>query len=326
MAAPIALAPGHADSALTCTVLPGPKLLASGGEASVATAGVRRHACSRRPLSAAAAVAAASFPALSLLLLSCRGLLSYAQPSVHRPVQDGAICFIDLSTLKPAGRLAVPPSVGEAVPSLCGHPGEAHTLFAAAGSCVLELDLRAGLGTAAVRRCFAANADEVNCVAASAANGGWLAAADDSGEVQVISLAPAAGSAAAAADPPASSAAGSASLSAAAAEGGWPRPARPAAYKTLRRGHSNIAAAAAFRPHRPWELLSGGLDSTVVKWDFSRLRPLQTWNLGGEATASGGALVVAAAALLVMGCFFWMHAMSVGSNVRNLLGKLRPCC
>ena len=203
-------------------------------------------------------------------------------------LQDGAICFTDLSSLKPSGRLAVPPSVGEAVPSLCGHPGEEHTLFAAAGSCVLELDLRAGLGTAAVRRCFAANAEEVNCVAASAANGGWLAAADDAGEVQVISLAPAAGQAApaAGAESPASSAAAS---SAAAAEGGFPRPARPAAYKTLRRGHSNIAAAAAFRPHRPWELLSGGLDSTVVKWDFSRLRPLQSWNLAGEATASGGA-------------------------------------
>ncbi|PRW58024.1 WD repeat-containing 53 [Chlorella sorokiniana] len=228
------LAAWHTDSVLTCAVLPGPKLLVSGGE-------------------------------------------------------DGAICFTDLTSLKPTGRLEVPPSVGEAVPSLCGHPGEDHTLFAAAGSCVLELDLRAGLGPAAVRRCFAANADEVNCVAASAANGGWLAAADDAGEVQVISLAPAAG------EPSTSSAAGSSAAAtgtatAAAADGDFPRPARPAAYKTLRRGHSNIAAAAAFRPHRPWELLSGGLDSTVVKWDFSRLRPLQSWNLGSEATASGGQL------------------------------------
>lgn len=183
----------------------------------------------------------------------------------------------------------MPPSVGEAVPSLCGHPGEEHTLFAAAGSCVLELDLRAGLGPAAVRRCFAANADEVNCVAASAANGGWLAAADDSGEMQVISLAPAAGSTAAAATEGHTGGSAAGGVVVPAAEGGFPRPARPAAYKTLRRGHSNIAAAAAFRPHRPWELLSGGLDSTVVKWDFSRLRPLQTWNLAGEATASGGA-------------------------------------
>ena len=34
MAAAVALAAGHTDSVLACTVLPGPKLLASGGEAS----------------------------------------------------------------------------------------------------------------------------------------------------------------------------------------------------------------------------------------------------------------------------------------------------
>ena len=221
----------------------------------------------------------------------------------QQAVQDGALCLTDLLTLKPVGRLAVPPSLGDAVPSLCGHPGEDASLFAAAGSCVLELDLRAGLGPAAVRGCFAASAEEVNCVAASAANGGWVAAADDAGEVQVISLAPGAAGAAGAAGGAAGTAgavgaAGAANSSAAAAggageaggAGGWPRPARPGTYKTLRRGHSNIAAAVAFRPHRPWELLSGGLDSTVVKWDFSRLRPMHTWNLGSEATASGGAL------------------------------------
>ncbi len=39
---------------------------------------------------------------------------------------------------------------------------------------------------------------------------------------------------------------------------------------------------------RPWELLSGGLDATVVRWDFNRLRPQQSWNLSAEAAASGG--------------------------------------
>lgn len=40
--------------------------------------------------------------------------------------------------------------------------------------------------------------------------------------------------------------------------------------------------------NRPWEVLSGGLDSSVVRWDFSRLRPQQSWNLNAEAAASGG--------------------------------------
>lgn len=37
------------------------------------------------------------------------------------------------------------------------------------------------------------------------------------------------------------------------------------AFKCLRAAHSNIASALSFRPHRPWELLSGGMDMTVAR-------------------------------------------------------------
>ena len=176
--------------------------------------------------------------------------------------------------------------LGDAVAALCCHPSEDHTLFAAAGSAVLQLDLRQGLDSAVVLRSFAVNQDEVNSIAVSAVNGGWLAAGDDSGEIQVISLQQLAASAAAATG--AEAPAGAAAEAAAA-------PVRPATYKTLRRGHTNICTAVAFRPHRPWELLSGGLDATVVRWDYSRLRPLHSWNLNSEATASGGGLGACAA-------------------------------
>lgn len=179
------------------------------------------------------------------------------------------------------GRIDAAGGSDAAVPALCCHPGQEAGLFAAAGAAVLQLDLRAGLGPEATCRTFQVNSDEVNGLAATAANGGWLAAADDAGEVAVVSLAPTAGGAGDA------SASGSAAEAGAAA-GAATAAARAPQYKTLRRGHSNIASAVAFRPHRPWELLSGGLDSTVVKWDFSRLRPVQSWSLAGEATASGG--------------------------------------
>lgn len=205
-------------------------------------------------------------------------------PCHSEPQQDGTICLSDLSTLKPVGRIDAARGGDAAVPALCSHPGQEEGLFAAAGSTVLQLDLRAGLGSEAVCRTYEVNADEVNGLAASAANGGWLAAADDAGEVAVLSLAPAAGSAGEASS--SGSAAGPGT--AAGASAARAAAARPAQYKTLRRGHTNIASAVAFRPHRPWELLSGGLDSTVVKWDFSRLRPVQTWSLEGETTASGG--------------------------------------
>ena len=220
------------------------------------------------------------------------------EPAPCPTQQDGALCLTDLASLKPVGRIDAS-SLGDAVPALCAHPLDDHALFAAAGSAVLHLDLRRGLDASAALHCYAVNADEVNALAASAANGGWLAAGDDAGEVQLISLAggssgSGSGAPAAAADAPAAAAAAAAAASSSGVDGSasvgaaLPRPARPAAYKTLRRGHSNICAALAFRPHRPWELLSGGLDSTVVRWDFSRLRTLQSWSLAGEATASGG--------------------------------------
>jgi WD40 repeat protein len=42
-------------------------------------------------------------------------------------------------------------------------------------------------------------------------------------------------------------------------------------YKTLRK-HSNICSAVKFRPHRPWELLSGGYDNKLIQWDFAKSR------------------------------------------------------
>lgn len=224
------------------------------------------------------AAAACSLACLLHKKVACLAHPSAFHTSPPRPTQDAIICLTDLTTFKPAGLVALQ-ELGDAVPALCSHPSEDHTLFAAAGSSALQLDLRRGLDASAVCRCFDINAEEVNSVAVSAANGGWLAAGDDAGEVQVISLAPSGGSSSSPAD-------GAGGVAAAAV---LLRPERPASYKTLRRGHSNICAAVAFRPHRPWELLSGGLDSTVVRWDFNRLRPLQSWNLAGEATASGGA-------------------------------------
>ena len=37
------------------------------------------------------------------------------------------------------------------------------------------------------------------------------------------------------------------------------------AFRTIRQAHSNICSSVAFRRHRPWELLSGGLDTTCAR-------------------------------------------------------------
>jgi WD40 repeat protein len=73
--------------------------------------------------------------------------------------------------------------------------------------------------------------------------GDLLAAADDSGQVAVVSLA------------------------------------SHALVKTLKRQHTNIASCVAWRPNRAGELLSAGLDSRVVAWDApnGRVRHVCSW-------------------------------------------------
>lgn len=47
-------------------------------------------------------------------------------------------------------------------------------------------------------------------------------------------------------------------------------------YKTIKRnGHTSICSSVQFRPGKQWELLTGGLDSTVNHWDYSRPRKLE---------------------------------------------------
>ena len=92
-----------------------------------------------------------------------------------------------------------------------------------------------GAAAAACVRRYEHSAEEVNH-GAVAPRGDLLAAADDSGQVAVVSL-------------------GSHAL-----------------VKTLKRQHTNIASAVAWRPNRAGELLSAGLDSRVIAWDAPNAR------------------------------------------------------
>ena len=99
----------------------------------------------------------------------------------------------------------------------------------------------AGAAAAACVRRYEHSAEEVNHIAV-APRGNLLAAADDSGQVAVVSL-------------------GSHAL-----------------VKTLKRQHTNIASAVAWRPNRAGELLSAGLDSRVIAWDAPNARVRRAHN------------------------------------------------
>ena len=98
---------------------------------------------------------------------------------------------------------------------------------------------------------FSFNREEINEICIHQ-NGNFLCACDDSGEIKVIDVENA------------------------------------KVFKTLSRCHTNICSTVKFNPRKPWELVSGGLDCKIVRWDFSRGRPISevTIQAGGSQTGS----------------------------------------
>ncbi|XP_017280099.1 WD repeat-containing protein 53 [Kryptolebias marmoratus] len=112
-------------------------------------------------------------------------------------------------------------------------------LYASHGDTVSMLDPRNLKGPAEDFR--GAGEEEINALALSEI-GSALAVADDSGAVRILEL-----------------------------------PAGKAC-RTLRR-HTNICSSVAFRPHRPNNLVSVGLDMQVMLWGLQKTRPLWTVSL-----------------------------------------------
>ncbi|XP_035535928.1 WD repeat-containing protein 53 [Morone saxatilis] len=118
-------------------------------------------------------------------------------------------------------------------------PAAPGQLYVSHGDTVSVLDPRNLKGP--VEQFLGAGEEEINALALSD-TGSALAVADDSGAVRVLEL-----------------------------PGGK-------VCRTLRR-HTNICSSVAFRPHRPNNLLSAGLDMQVMLWGLQKTRPLWTLNL-----------------------------------------------
>ncbi|XP_023128918.2 WD repeat-containing protein 53 [Amphiprion ocellaris] len=118
-------------------------------------------------------------------------------------------------------------------------PAAPSQLYVSHGDTVSVLDPRNLKGL--VEEFQGAGEEEINALALNE-TGSALAVADDSGAVRVLEL-----------------------------PGGK-------VFRTLRR-HTNICSSVAFRPHRPNNLVSVGLDMQVMLWGLQKTRPLWTLNL-----------------------------------------------
>lgn len=135
------------------------------------------------------------------------------------------------------------------VSSLCFKHGKDGIIYTSAGTEVKSFDIHMATLSKPLES-YQYNTEEINQVACNPSSS-FLAAADDSGNVKIIDI-------------------------------GQKRP-----YKTLRDGHRSICSSVQFLPWRRWEAITGGLDSKLVVWDFSKGRPLAEWNFATMDKESG---------------------------------------
>ena len=203
---------------------------------------------------------------------------------------DGAACLHDLrapSTGPPAARLVLEEGGGEGGGGVAALAWDGTaSLVAAAGRAVFRLDLRAaGDGPPSLTRplllLLHTAAEEVGGLACPAP--GLVVVADDSGAVVTIAAPPTAVATSLPAHP---SPAGSSRRP----------PARGGGALLPSPAHANLASCLVARPSCPAEILSGGFDCAIARWDLCGRRLVARWEAGACVAAAAGAGAAAAAA------------------------------
>ncbi|KAL5774225.1 hypothetical protein ACOSP7_011782 [Xanthoceras sorbifolium] len=122
----------------------------------------------------------------------------------------------------------------EPITSLCFKSGTEGVVYVSSGKEVKSFDVHMPTSWKPLET-YNYNKEEINQIACNSKSS-FLACADDSADVKIIDIR------------------------------------QHCLYKTLRAGHSNICSTVQFIPWRPWEVITGGLDSKLVMWDFSKGR------------------------------------------------------
>ncbi|XP_013789043.1 WD repeat-containing protein 53-like [Limulus polyphemus] len=129
----------------------------------------------------------------------------------------------------------------EDIASLCFGKSDVRHIFVAVGSCVFCYDIRSFQKPTEK---FTFNEEEINHISLDD-SGEFLATADDSGTVTIISLS------------------------------------EKRVYKLLKR-HRNVVYTVQYRPKRRWEVVSGGFDCHLFHWNVLKGKPFCAWDLNCE--------------------------------------------
>ncbi|KAG5058137.1 hypothetical protein JHK86_013133 [Glycine max] len=161
---------------------------------------------------------------------------------------DGRVCWFDLRC-PDEPRLVMDVSV-EPVSSLCFKSGMEDMIYVSSGKEIKCFDVRLAAAQWKPLENYNYNKEEINKVVCNSKSS-FLAAADDNGEVKIIDIH------------------------------------QQCLYKTLRAGHTSICSTVEFLPWRSWEVISGGLDSMLMLWDFSKGRPYKVVDFATFDVSSG---------------------------------------
>ncbi|KAJ3702225.1 hypothetical protein LUZ61_005930 [Rhynchospora tenuis] len=136
------------------------------------------------------------------------------------------------------------------VSSICFKSGNDDFVYASAGTEIICLDIRTGSQSEPVET-YNYNKDEINQITLNSKTN-VLAAVDDCGDVKIIDTN------------------------------------QKRLCKSLRGAHSSICSSAQFIPWKPWALITGGLDSKLALWDFSKGRKLLVIDYGLQENTNLG--------------------------------------
>uniref|UniRef100_A0A1D1XJ43 WD repeat-containing protein 53 n=1 Tax=Anthurium amnicola TaxID=1678845 RepID=A0A1D1XJ43_9ARAE len=128
------------------------------------------------------------------------------------------------------------------VTSLCFKAGNEDVFYASSGSEVVGFDIHMASSWKRLET-YNYNKEEINQIDFSPKSS-FLAAADDSGDIKIIDVR------------------------------------QQCLYKTLRAIHTNICSTVQFLSWNPWSVITGGLDSQLVAWDFSKGRSQNILDFG----------------------------------------------
>lgn len=174
---------------------------------------------------------------------------------------EGAqVCFTSLEDRSGIGQIQFDEDVCTSIKS---SGKDANVYFCSVGNVVHKLDVRKEFGKDSIVETFACGDEEINSISLNISET-KIAAGDDSGEIYCFDL-----------DSQRESSIADASMKK-----------KIQCRRVLRRGHTNVCSSIVYRKRNNTEIMSGGLDCLMIRWDPEKLKVGKAWTMPGFSSGA----------------------------------------